>query len=153
MQIGNRKQFLEEAIKKAETGSFGQPIAGFSNNLARGAQDESDPADVAGALVVLRQYMDLLEKEELKPVAEALRVIQEKVEVLEGSRARKALGKRAVRVDHLAPLEQISQYRINSKRITDAPTADDFNALRNDLRTVLSVLGEVGALVSRSKVR
>lgn len=70
--------------------------------------------------------------------------IKEKTEILDGSRNNKVKALAAVRFGDLAQLYKFPSAP-TAKPLTAAPTADEYNALLDDLKRVYEVLGTIAA--------
>jgi hypothetical protein len=74
----------------------------------------------------------------LQQIANHFEVLREKVEVLNGDRG----GNPAIRRNQLTGLNQVSRAQ-QSKPITSAPTAADYNALVQDISRIFEALEQV----------
>jgi len=71
--------------------------------------------------------------------------LKEKLEILDGIRGRGTRGRAAVRRVELEPLIQLAR-QLKSKPINGAPTKDDYNNLRADVKMLHDVLVELGLI-------
>lgn len=72
---------------------------------------------------------------------EDLERIKEKLEKMTGERGDATKSLSSVRRGELV---KVAEYNVVSKKLTSAPTADDFNNLRQDLMSVIQMLGTLG---------
>jgi len=71
--------------------------------------------------------------------------LKEKLEILDGTRGRGTKGQAAVRRGEFEPLLRLSR-QLTSRRIDASPTRDDYNALRDDVKTVFDMLVELSTI-------
>jgi|LSQX01.1.fsa_nt_gb hypothetical protein len=148
MSKNNRREILNHAINEVKSGNK-TIVAGFSNDLNRKYDSASNNEHT---LEIFRKYMELFEKDDFIPLKEDIKRISEKADILDGSRNRVSKLKAAIRYEDLNPLLSIGRYRIKSKQVTSAPTANDFNALRSDVDTIYKVLSELANLLASKTI-
>lgn len=71
--------------------------------------------------------------------------MREKLETLVGERGNKAMS--AVRRGEILPLAQVG---MQSQQITGAPTADDFNALQQDMANLYEALTKISNVLGNA---
>ena len=77
--------------------------------------------------------------------------LQEKIEVLDGSRAGRDLDDAAVRLGDLKELLRLAG--VKTQAITSAPTADDFNSLLKDVMDISTRLNSVALVIQARRRR
>lgn len=75
----------------------------------------------------------------------------EKLEVLDGSRARQDLKQAAARISDMEAVLQLPNMKSNA--VSAAPTASDFNALREDVKAISEALLTISLALRKRIVR
>lgn len=115
----------------------GEPIEAQIRKAQRGSV-------AAGSDAQLQRVVGGFIERNLGRTLRDLAIIKEKVEILTAERGKPADA--AVRRGHLARLKQIPP--LSSAKVTAAPTADEFNALVDDVHGIHQQLAAIAELLS-----
>ena len=95
----------------------------------------------------LPAYERLVELE--KSVKDSYPKIQEKVEVLDGSRNLQSRPRAAVRFEDMRHIANLPSIPPKARRVTGPVTAEQYNALVDDVAALYSALGALASVIKR----